>query len=142
MRARTATIGDLETVFRDLSGRMSADYVAAGLTVEGAQDSLTMDLKEGRAHALLDDDTVVAIITWHEIDHVAETAFAAREGFFTASTVRFCKKHIRRIQELTGNMPIRSRSWLGEPEVTRWFRIIGYEQLQGNGSRLFELPPA
>jgi hypothetical protein len=39
-------------------------------------------------------------------------------------------------------MPIRSRSWLGEPEVTRWFRIIGYEQLQGNGSRLFELPPA
>lgn len=142
MRARTATIGDLETVFRDLSGRMSADYVAAGLTVEGAQDSLTMDLKEGRAHALLDDDTVVAIITWHEIDHVAETAFAAREGFFTASTVRFCKKHIRRIQALTGNMPVRSRSWLCEPEVIRWFKIIGYEQMQGNGSRLFQLPPA
>lgn len=142
MRARTATIGDLETVFRDLSGRISADYVAAGLTVRGAQDSLMMDLKEGRAHALLDGETVVAIIAWHEIDDVAETAFAAREGFFSASTVRFCKKHIRRIQELTGNMPVRSRSWLCEPEVIRWFKIIGYEQMQGNGSRLFQLPPA
>ncbi len=142
MRARTATIGDLETVFRDLSGRMSADYVAAGLTLQGAQDSLMMDLKEGRAHALLDGEAVVAIITWHETDHSAETAFAAREGFFSASTVRFCKKHIRRIQELTGNLPILSRSWLDGPEVARWFRIIGYEQKQGNGVKVFELSPA
>lgn len=141
MKARTATPGDLEAVFRDLSGRMSADYVAAGFTLAGAQDSLMMDLREGRAHALEDDGVVVAVISWHETGELVETAFAARESFFTAPTVRFCKRHVLHIQALNGNLPIRSRSWLKGPEVARWFRIIGYVEKTEKGARLFELPP-
>ena len=141
MKARTATVGDLEAVFRDLSGRMSADYAAAGLTSRDVQDKLLMDLKEGRAHALHDGQTVVAVISWHETGDLAETAFAARESFFAAPTLRFCKRHLRHIQALTGNMPIRSRSRLEGPEVARWFRIIGYVERTENGGTLFELPP-
>ena len=143
MRARTATVGDLEVVFHDLSRRMSDEYAAAGKDVKLAYDNLMMNLKEGRAHALVERDRAVAIIAWHEHSDTAETLFAAQDEFFTAATVRFCKRHIRQIQQLAGNIPIQSRGWLDRPEVTRWFRIIGYvERGRKNGARVFELPPA
>ncbi|MGB3536561.1 MAG: hypothetical protein WBA42_00195 [Mesorhizobium sp.] len=143
MKARSATIGDLEAVFRNLSKRMSNEYVAAGKDSKAVYDTLMMDLKEGRAHALVEDDTTVAIIAWHEHAGVADTLFSARDDFFTAKTVRFCKRHIRQIQALTGNMAIHSRSWLDRAEVVRWFRIIGYvERGRENGAQLFELPPS
>ena len=143
MRARAATVGDLENVFRGLSKRMSDEYVAAGKDSKSAYDSLMMNLKEGRAHALVQDDKTIAIIAWHEHSDAADTLFAAQEDFFSAATVRFCKRHIRHIQALTGNLPIHSRSWRDRPDVARWFRIIGYVQLgRQNGATLFELPPA
>ncbi|PWK60307.1 hypothetical protein [Aminobacter sp. AP02] len=143
MRARTATIGDLEIVFHDLSKRMSEEYAAAGKDAKIAYDNLMMNLKEGRAHALVKDDRAVAIIAWHEHSDAAVTSFAAQEEFFTAATVRFCKRHLRQIQQLAGNLPIHSNGWFDRPEVTRWFRIIGYVQVgHRNGATLFELPPA
>ncbi|CAN7420216.1 hypothetical protein [Aminobacter sp. LjRoot7] len=143
MRARTATVGDLEVVFHDLSKRMSDEYAAAGKDAKSAYDNLMMNLKEGRAHALVEGDRPVAIIAWHENSDAAETLFAAQDEFFAAPTVRFCKRHIRRIQQLAGNIPIRSRGWLDRPEVARWFRIIGYvERGRQHGALLFELPPA
>lgn len=143
MRARNATLGDLEVVFHELSTRMSAEYAAADKDAKIAYDNMMMNLKEGRAHALIDGDRPVAIIAWHEHAEVAETMFAAQEQFFTASTVRFCKRHIRQIQQLAGNIPIHSRGWLDRPEVARWFRIIGYvDRGRRNGYTLFELPAA
>ena len=143
MRARAATVGDLEHVFRDLSERMSDEYVAAGKDSKSAYDNLMMNLKEGRAHALVEGDKTVAIIAWHENADAADTLFAAQEGFFSAATLRFCKRHIRHVQALAGNLPVHSRSWLERPDVTRWFHIIGYAQIgRENGATLFELPPA
>ncbi|RWN38027.1 hypothetical protein [Mesorhizobium sp.] len=143
MRARAATVGDLEALFRDLSKRISDEYAAAGKDSKIAYDNLMMNLKEGRAHALVQDEKTVAIIAWHEHSDAADTLFAAQEDFFSAATVRFCKRHIRHIQALAGNLPIHSRSWLQRPDVAKWFRIIGYvERGQENGANLFELPPA
>ncbi|CAN7322527.1 MULTISPECIES: hypothetical protein [Mesorhizobium] len=143
MRARAATVGDLEGVFRGLSKRISDEYVAAGKDSKVAYDNLMMNLKEGRAHALVEGEKTVAIIAWHEHSDAADTLFAAQEGFFSAATIRFCKRHIRHIQALAGNLPIRSRSWLQRADVAKWFRIIGYvERGQENGATLFELPPA
>ena len=115
MRARAATLGDLEVVFRDLSKRMSDEYVAAGKDSKIAYDNLMMNLKEGRAHALVRGDKAVAIIAWHENSDAADTLFAAQEDFFRAATIRFCKRHIRHIQALAGNIPVHSRSWLQGP---------------------------
>ncbi|SIT54948.1 conserved hypothetical protein [Mesorhizobium prunaredense] len=143
MRARAATVGDLEALFRDLSKRISDEYAAAGKDSKIAYDNLMMNLKEGRAHALVQGEKTVAIIAWHENSDAADTLFAAQEDFFSAATVRFCKRHIRHIQALAGNLPIHSRSWLHRPDVAKWFRIIGYvERGQENGAKLFELPPA
>ncbi|MGX9571241.1 hypothetical protein [Mesorhizobium sp. f-mel] len=143
MRARAATVGDLEALFRDLSKRISDEYAAAGKDSKIAYDNLMMNLKEGRAHALVQGEKTVAIIAWHEHSDAADTLFAAQEDFFNAATVRFCKRHIRHIQALAGNLPIHSRSWLQRPDVAKWFRIIGYvERGQENGANLFELPPA
>ncbi|AZO64505.1 MAG: hypothetical protein E5Y88_05760 [Mesorhizobium sp.] len=143
MRARAATVGDLEALFRDLSKRISDEYAAAGKDSKIAYDNLMMNLKEGRAHALVQGEKTVAIIAWHEHSDAADTLFAAQEDFFSAATVRFCKRHIRHIQALAGNLPIHSRSWLQRPDVAKWFRIIGYvERGQENGANLFELPPA
>ncbi|BCH19370.1 hypothetical protein [Mesorhizobium sp. L-2-11] len=143
MRARAATVGDLENVFRDLSKRISDEYVAAGKDSKIAYDNLMMNLKEGRAHALVQGEKTVALIAWHENSDAADTLFAAQEDFFSAATVRFCKRHIRHIQALAGNLPIHSRSWLQRPDVAKWFRIIGYvERGQENGAKLFELPAA
>lgn len=143
MRARSATVGDLEAVFNNLSERMSDEYVAAGKDNKAIYDNLMMDLKEGRAHALVENDVTVAIIAWHEHGGAADTLFSARDDFFSAKTVRFCKRHIRQVQALTGNMAIRSRSWLDRTETARWFRIIGYvERGRENGAQLFELPPS
>lgn len=141
MKARTASVGDLESVFHDLSKRMAAEYMAAGKDVKAAHDNLTMNLREGRAHALIEGDKVVAIIAWHEGSDATDTLFAAKEEFFNARTVRFCKRHIRQIQALSGDRPIHSRSWLDQPDVSRWFRVIGYqEKSRDNGAQLFELP--
>jgi hypothetical protein len=143
MRARAATVGDLEALFRDLSKRISDEYAAAGKDSKIAYDNLMMNLKEGRAHALVQGEKTVALIAWHENSDAADTLFAAQEDFFSAATVRFCKRHIRHIQALAGNLPIHSRSWLQRPDVAKWFRIIGYvERGQENGAKLFELPPA
>jgi len=143
MKARTATVGDLEAVFRNLSNRLSEEYVSAGLGTRAVQDGLTMDLKEGRAHSLVEGDEAVAIIAWHESDGVAHTVFAAKDDFFSAATVRFCKRHVRRIQALTGNLPFRHESWLAHPDAVKWFRIIGFvERSRQPGNTLFELPPA
>lgn len=140
MKARTATVGDLESVFHDLSSRMTTDYIAAGNDVKRAYDNLMMNLREGRAHALTQDDKVVAIIAWQEHDNAADTLFAAKEEFFSAKTVRFCKQHIRRIQALSGDLPVHSRSWLDRPDVIRWFKVIGYEpRSKEDGALLFEL---
>ncbi|TGQ69355.1 MAG: hypothetical protein E5V49_14700 [Mesorhizobium sp.] len=143
MRARTATVGDLESVFHHLSKRMSDEYIAAGKDSKAAYDNLMMNLKEGRAHALVQDEDTVAIIAWHENGDAADTLFAARDDFFRGATVRFCKRHIRQIQALAGNLPVHSRSWLASPEIAKWFRIIGYvERGADDGAKLFELPPA
>ena len=143
MRARAATLGDLEDVFHGLSKRMSEEYAAAGKDSKIAYDNLMMNLKEGRAHALVEGEKAVAIIAWHENSDAADTLFAAQEGFFSAATVRFCQRHIRHIQALAGNLPIHSRSWLQRADVAKWFRVIGYvERGQENGATVFELPPA
>lgn len=143
MRARTATVGDLKEVFRDLSTRMSDEYAAAGKDSKAAYDNLMMNLKEGRAHALVQSDKAVAIIAWHEHNDAVDTLFAAQDSFFSAATVRFCRQHIRKVQALAGNLPVRSRSWLKRPDVAKWFRIIGYvERGHESGADLFELPPA
>lgn len=88
MRARSATVGDLEAVFHDLSKRMADEYVAAGKNSKAAYDNLMMDLKEGRAHALVENDTAVAIIAWREHGGVAHTLFSARDDFFVSGVLR------------------------------------------------------
>ncbi|MCL7999252.1 hypothetical protein M8994_13450 [Brucella sp. 21LCYQ03] len=140
MKARTASVGDLESVFHDLSQRMATEYIAAGKDVKSAQDNFMMNLSEGRAHALIENEKVVAIIAWQEADNATDTLFAAKEDFFNARSVRFCRKHIRQIQALSGDRPIHSRSWLDRPDVVKWFRIIGYQEIRGeHGAHVFEL---
>lgn len=143
MQARPATVGDLEFVFRDLSKRIAEEYAAAGKDRKAAHDSLMMNMREGRAYALVQNDHTVAIIAWHEDDGSVDTLFAAKDEFFSASTVRFCKRHIRRVQAVAGNLPIRSRIWFDRPEIRRWFRILGFvETGRENAAWVFELAPA
>lgn len=142
MHARAATTGDLAAVFRRLADRMAAEYASAGHSKSTVQDIFFQNLKEGRAHALLDNGDPVAIISWDEFDGIVNTSFAAAESFFNASTVRFCKRHIRHIQALCGNRPIQSRSWSDRAEVARWFRVIGFAAAENDaGATVFELPP-
>jgi hypothetical protein len=143
MRARTATIGDLEAVFGHLSQRLGQDYASSGVGAEAVRDALVMNLKEGRAHALLDGDLPLAIIAWHERDGRIHTLFAAQETFFRSSSVRFCKQHIKRIQALGGNLPVQHKSWIPGPQVVRWFGLIGFAPQQGGTqTTVFELAPA
>lgn len=140
MRARNATVDDLSAVFGNLAQRMSSEYKAAGADTEQAKDAFLRNLKEGRGHTLLQGEEPVAIVTWEEEDGAVQTSFAAHETFFSASTVRFCKKHIRDIQRLCGNLPVRSCSWSDRQDVQRWFEIIGFRKIEdGDGYRLFEL---
>lgn len=142
MQARSATIQDLTVVFQGLAERMSSEYLAAGGNTLEARDALLMNLKEGRGHSLLQGDEPVAIIAWDEDESCVHTSFAAREAFFSASTVRFCKRHIRHIQRLCGNLPVRSYSWSDHPDVQRWFEVIGFRKVESdNGCNIFELAP-
>jgi hypothetical protein len=141
MEARTATPQDLSQVFDHLAVRLSQEYATAGETANKAKENLLMDLREGRGHALIDGNKTLAVITWHEDDGRAYTSFAADEEFFTAKTLRFCKRHIQKIQQLCGNIPIRSVSWSKRPDVDRWFAVIGFEKVkQDENSTTFELP--
>lgn len=141
MDYRTATPSDLADVFSHIAARMTSEYKAAGKSEQSVQDALLMDLREGRAHTILDNGKPVAIIAWHETDGAASTSFAADESFFSASSVRFCKRHIKRIQALCGNLPISFHSWSQRDDVTKWFRIIGFEKKEaGSGLIVFVLP--
>jgi hypothetical protein len=143
MNYRTATTADLAAIFRDLALRMADQYATAGLNIDEVKDEFLMCLREGRGHTLLEDGKPVAIIAWREVEHAAQTAFAAHESFFSRSTVRFCEKHIRRIQALCGNLPIHSYSWSDRPEVVKWFRVLGFKEGErGQGYIVFELDPA
>ena len=141
MEARTATAQDLSQVFDHLAERISQEHATAGESDSKVKENLLMDLREGRGHALMDGNETLAVITWHEEDGTAYTSFAANEEFFSAKTVRFCKNHIQKIQQLCGNSPIRSVSWSKRPDVDRWFAVIGFEKVeQGENSATFELP--
>ncbi|BCH26374.1 hypothetical protein MesoLjLc_62900 [Mesorhizobium sp. L-8-10] len=143
MEHRTATPSDLAKVFGQIAERMTEEYKAAGGSEQSAKDALLMDLREGRAHTILRNGDPVAIIAWHESGGSAVTSFAADESFFAASSVRFCRRHIRRIQALCGNVPVYYRSWSERDDVSRWFRIIGFEPIGAtNGARMFVLHPA
>lgn len=140
MEARTATPQDLSHVFEHLAVRMSQDYALAGETEGKAKEHLLMDLKEGRGHALVENNETLAVITWHDDRRVAYTSFAADEAFFSARTVRFCKRHILKIQKLCGNAPIRSVSQ-NRTEVERWFAAIGFTKIdQNENGAIYELP--
>lgn len=142
MDHRTATPGDLAKVFSHIAERISKEYKAAGGSERAAKDALLMDLREGRAHTILQNGEPVAIIAWHEADGAAVTSFAADESFFAASSVRFCKRHIRRIQALCGGLPIFFHSWSERDDVAKWFRIIGFEKMEArNGEGVFVLHP-
>jgi hypothetical protein len=142
MEARTATRQDLSYVFAHLAARISQEFSAAGETEGGAKEHLLMDLREGRGHALREGDQILAVITWHEDDGNAYTSFAANEAFFAAKTVRFCKRHIQQIQQLCGNIPVRSVIWSNHPDVDRWFAAIGFNKVEANEkSTTYELPP-
>jgi hypothetical protein len=141
MEARTAVPQDLTEVFRNVADRLSREYKAAGGSEESAKDVIMMNLREGRGHALLQDGKLVAVIAWHEDHGVAFTDFAANESFFSASTVRFCKMHIRRIQALCGNLPVRYHRWSDRKDTDRWFKLLGFEKISTQGSpRVYELP--
>jgi hypothetical protein len=141
MEARAATPQDLNRVFKNLAARISQEFLAAGETEGSAKEHFLMDLKEGRGDALREGDQTLAVITWHDDDGGARTSFAADEAFFTARTVRFCKRHIRKIQQLCGNIPIRSVIWSNRPEVDRWFAAIGFNKIEEDEkSTTFELP--
>ncbi|SFU22661.1 hypothetical protein [Mesorhizobium sp. YR577] len=143
MDYRTATTADLTAIFRDLANRMADQYATAGLNIDEVKDEFMMALREGRGDTLLEGGKPVAIIAWREINHAAQTAFAAHESFFSRSSVRFCKKHIRRIQALCGNLPIHSYNWSDRPEVAKWFRILGFKEVErGKGFVVFELDPS
>lgn len=142
MRAKAATLGDLEAVFTDLSRRIANDYASSGIESRAAKDALVMNLKEGRAHALIEGGRPLAVIAWHEAGGAVHTQFAAQESFFEASNVRFCMKHIRRIQALAGNLTVQHRSGLRSSKVSKWFRILGFEERSPeSGLIVFELPP-
>jgi hypothetical protein len=141
MEARTATPQDLGHVFDHLADRLSREYATAGETENKAKENLLMDLREGRGQAWMDGNKTLAVITWHDEGGIAYTSFAANEEFFTAKTVRFCKRQIKRIQQLCGNIPIRSVSRSDRPDVDRWFALIGFEKVEQNeNSATFELP--
>jgi hypothetical protein len=141
MEARTATPQDLSHVFDHLAERISQEHAKAGETGSKAHEKLLMYLREGRGHALLDGNKTLAVITWHEEGGIAYTSFAADEEFFSAKSVRFCKRHIQKIQQLCGNIPIRSISWSKHPDVDRWFAVIGFQKVeQDEKSSTFELP--
>lgn len=142
MRTRPATAGDLEAVFGDLSQRLADDYASTGVYPDAVRDAFVMNLKEGRGHALIEDEKPLAVITWHERDGIVHTLFAAQESFFTASTVRFCKAHIKRLQALEGNYPVQYRSGLARSEVVKWFRVIGFVAKESTDTfTIFELSP-
>lgn len=141
MDYRTATPRDLAQIFSHIADRMTEEYKAAGRSEQSVQDGLLMDLREGRAHTILDNGEAVAIIAWRETDDSALASFAADESFFSASSVRFCKRHIRRIQALCGNLPISFHSWSQRDDVSKWFRVIGFEKEEaGNGLSVFVFP--
>lgn len=141
MEYRSSTPEDIATIFRNLSLRVTDQYSAAGFNIDAAKDEVLMSLKEGRSHTFWKDGKPIAIIAWREQNDVAEIAFAAHESFFSRSTVRFCKKHIRRVQALCGNVPVDSYSWSDRPEIIKWFKVLGLnERERRNGFIVFELP--
>jgi hypothetical protein len=100
-----------------------------------------MGLREGRSLAFVDGADPMAIIVWLEGSDEARALFAARDGFFRASTLRFCKRRIRTIQFLVGGLPLRLQIWPEFPERDRWFGLIGCTAENSEyGTKLFTLP--
>lgn len=114
MRARSATVGDLETVFCDLSKRMVAEYIAAGKDAKLAYDDLMMNMKEGRAHALVQGDDVVAIISWRESDDATITLFAAKDEFSARKRCASARSTSARFKHFPAICPfIHESGWTG-----------------------------
>jgi hypothetical protein len=105
---------------------MLDEYERAGFTRRQAKDEFTKWVDAGSAHTLLNDGEPVAIIAWFSGAGVIQTSFAAKEDFFTARTVRFCHRHIRKIQRDHGGLPLCASSSSAHPSVPKWFKTLGF----------------
>lgn len=142
MEARPSTHADLRLVSRSLSARSLDELAAAGLPLRRAVDALKAPIKAGTAATLTHKGEAVALITWEHIPYdeasaVLATAFMATERFFAPDvpSVRFGRRFLREIQADAGNLPIVSYSWSSHPKTERWYRLIGYERREVDGSR-------
>ncbi|MDX0499083.1 hypothetical protein GOC68_22860 [Sinorhizobium medicae] len=143
MQARPATPSDLAKVFRRNAERMIEEYATAGVSTRAAKDIMLAEVNAGRGHALVTNGQTVAVIVWQPYNGAVFTSFAAQNSFFTASTVRFCKRHIREIQALCGNAILHSQSFSRHPQVERWFRALGFvrDRQQEGGGVVYTLSP-
>lgn len=141
MEARTATRSDLAKVFRHLADRMEAEYKNAGFNVDQAKQFLRVSVDAGRAHALVEQSKVLALITWDLRDGAAHTSFAATEEFFQGKFMKWFGDHLRQIQSLVGGVDLVSESWSTLESVPGWFKRLGYlDPIQKGGALFYVLP--
>lgn len=142
MEARAATRTDLAKIFRNLAVRMTAEYKKAGFSVIQAKQVFTANVTHGRAHALVEDGEVLAVIAWEVRDGAAHTSFAATEEFFQRRFMAWFGDHLRQVQFLVGGLELRSASYSDLPSVPGWFKRLGFRDPFLEGSSMVYVLPA
>ena len=142
MEARPATRADLAKVFRNLADRMSAEYKNAGFNQAQAKQLFTQSVDQGRAHALIHEDEVLAVIAWTIHEGAAHTSFAATEGFFQGRFMPWFGEHLGQIQLMAGGVDLVSTSWSELPSVPGWFKRLGFRDPFLNGKAMVYVLPA
>lgn len=142
MQHRLATDRDLADVFQGIDPRMTAEYAAAERNIREVRKIFRSVIEDRRGHTLLDGGQRLAIIVWQINDGALETGFAAKPLFFDRRYVLPCRQHIRTIQALSGNLPVRSISYAIHPHLARWFAALGFTKGQTIGAAtIYELAP-
>lgn len=143
MEYRPTTMTDFRHVIANLSVQFLDELQRGNFTVDQVRQTMKSFIKQGNALTLTHNGAILAILGYIVVEGVIHTAFPSTPAFFQRDTSRFGKKLMRLVQAKEGNLPIISHSYTNDLKVARWYKIIGYRNIETTNTRnVYVLDPA
>lgn len=138
MIIRDATLEDIAAVLGDLSSINRKEMELYGWDNDQFVDKLMEYFEQGFAHVGIEDDRPQCFLILRPFNGAHATFFCATQEFFDkgAWSVREGRKYLKAIRDKYG--PICTVSAMPHPDTARWFKALGYTEMNGpNDEKIF-----
>jgi hypothetical protein len=144
IRVRAATLRDVDFILEDPSSITARELEASGVTTWQALQMFHASIQKGFGRTLTRDGVPLFVLALRPSGEGLQTCFVASEAYWRlgASGVRLGRALVASIAEKFPGRALVARTWSAQPQVARWFALLGFEKQCHLGlSTVFVRPP-